>query len=235
MASRVLCDARAQVHACCWRLTDLRGNAKNLSGVQRIALRRATMNTPRTTTCVPQTGTAWTTCCRGLRAVVLFAAVGCSSNTEPTPAPEKSSEQNNVAYDVRRLRPRDDERLAAMFERLRKQAVAEGKQVAVLFSADWCEPCRRLELELANQHPEKSIGHVRVFEFKEEEWEAATRMEEFNNLRRRWYAPINSYPVLVLLNENGDKREEMKEAIERLEQAGEDPTLVAWFAGVRRG
>lgn len=169
----------------------------------------------------------------------MLAVAGCgeekkSSGPEAPVAPAASNAAvDEVGYDLRRLRPRNEEPLEQMFERMRAQAVAEGKIAAVLFSADWCEPCRRLELELGNVHPADKIGHVRIFELKEEEWDAVTRMNEFNALRRRWYAPVDSYPVLILLDEKGEKIEEMKEAIARLQQEGVEPTLDNWFAGVR--
>ena len=146
------------------------------------------------------------------------------------PAPEPAS----IGYDVRRLRPRNEETLAQMFERLRTAAVAEGKFAAVLFSADWCEPCRMLDLEFGNTHPAAAIGHVRIFEIKEEDWEAATRMNEVNALRTKWVPTINQYPVLVVLDEKGERIEEMQEATDRLEHAGQEPTLPTWFAALHR-
>ena len=165
--------------------------------------------------------------------LALTLALACSEPAPPAPLAKKATAAQKIGYDIRRLRPRNEERLDHMFERMRQQALKDGKQVAVLFSADWCEPCRRLELELGNEHPERQIGHVRILEMKEEDWEAVTRMDEFNALRRRWYAPLNSYPVFILLDDAGEKIEEMKEAIERLEQAGTEPTLSNWFAGSR--
>ena len=85
-----------------------------------------------------------------------------------------------MGYDLRRLRPVNDQPLEQMFERLLAQAQAEGKQVAVLFSANWCERCRRLELELGSLHPAGDIAHVRILELVEEDWEAVTRMNEFD-------------------------------------------------------
>lgn len=146
-------------------------------------------------------------------------------------APPKSPE--TVGYDIRRLRPRNEQPLAQMFDELHAKARAEGRHVAVLFSADWCEPCRTLELELGNLHPATDIGHVRIFELKEEDWERATRMNEFNDLRRRWSAPLNVYPLFVLLDEKGEKIEEMVEARDRLEQSGVEPTLPNWFRALR--
>lgn len=143
------------------------------------------------------------------------------------------TKEKKVGYDIRRLRPTDDRPLADMFDDMRAQALAEGKHVAVLFSADWCEPCRMLELELGNMHPESEIGHVRILEIKEEDWARVTRMNELNDLRRRWSAPLGVYPLFVLLDEKGEKIEEMPEAKERLEAAGEQATIPAWFRGVR--
>jgi hypothetical protein len=81
-------------------------------------------------------------------------------------------------------------------------------------------------------HPAADIGHVRIFELKEEEWEAATRMDEFAALRKRWYEPTDSYPVFIVLDDKGAKVEEMKEAIDRLEQQGVEPTVATWFRGL---
>jgi thiol-disulfide isomerase/thioredoxin len=134
-----------------------------------------------------------------------------------------------VGYDLRRLRPRDDEPLASMFERVRAEALREQKRVVVLFSADWCEPCRHLDLELGNTHPTSMIGDVRVLELKEDDWVAVARMDEFNSLRRRWEPVLNTYPLLILLDAAGGRVEEMKEAKLRLEAAGLDPTLPVWF------
>ncbi len=147
------------------------------------------------------------------------------ADAEAQPEPTAVEE---VGYDLRRLRP-TDEPLGERFDREARAAVAEGKRVAVLFSADWCEPCQVLELELGNLHPASVIGDVRIFQLKEEDWESATRMDEVNNLRVRWHPTKNSYPVLILLDEKLDKREEMKEAKERLEAEGVAPTLPNWL------
>lgn len=161
---------------------------------------------------------------------------GCSE-PPPAPKPEKAAKADkppaDVGYDLRRLRPRDEETLEAMFERLRAQALADGKRVAVLFSADWCEPCRELETELGNRHPAARIGDVRILELKEEDWQSAARMDEFNGLRKRWAPQTGSYPLLLLLDAEGKRTDEMKEAIARLEKAGVEPTLANWFAGTR--
>ena len=166
---------------------------------------------------------------------LLLACGGEATKPEARgPAPAEATE-TDVGYDLRRLRPRDEEALEMMFERLRTQALGEGKRVAVLFSADWCEPCRKLETELGNRHPAAQIGDVRVLELKEEDWKTATRMDEFDALRRRWSSDTGSYPLLLLLDAEGRKREEMKEAIDRLEAAGGEPTLARWFADTRPG
>ena len=138
-----------------------------------------------------------------------------------------------VGYDLRRLRPRDEETLAEMFDRQRALAAKDGKRVAALFSADWCEPCRLLETELGNRHPARQIGDVRILELKEEDWAAATRMDEFDALRKRWTGITGSYPLLLLLDDAGKKREEMKEAKDRLNAAGVPDTLADWFADTR--
>ena len=164
------------------------------------------------------------------------ALLSCSSEPAertPTPAPARA-EPAEVGYDLRTLRPRNEEPLTDMFERMRQQAKDEGKQVAVLFSAGWCEPCQRLELELGNMHPPSKIGHIRILELKEEDWAAVTRMNEFNDLRRRWYPALNSYPVFIVLDEQGEKVEEMKEAIARLRSAGNtEPSVADWFASMK--
>lgn len=172
-------------------------------------------------------------CSAALLASTLFGCgpTGADAPKQEAPAKSAASSETTVGYDVRRLRPRDEDPLESMFERMRAQALTEGKQVAVLFSADWCEPCRRLDAELGNLHPEAMIGGVRILELKEEDWQDATRLDEFNGLRKRWYPKTGSYPVLVLLDREGAKVEEMKEAIERLTQDGQEPTLANWFAG----
>jgi thiol-disulfide isomerase/thioredoxin len=170
-------------------------------------------------------------------ATCLFIHVlGCGEPppaSKPAPAPASKPAAETVGYDLRRLRPRDEEPLAAMFDRLAAQARGEDKRVAVLFSADWCKPCRELETELGNQHPREQIGDVRIFELKEEDWTKAARMDEFNELRRRWADQMGSYPLLMLLDGEGKRVEDMKEAIARLEAAKIEPTLAHWFADTR--
>lgn len=154
-----------------------------------------------------------------------------SAATSPTVAEQERDPL--VGYDLRRLRPRDDEPLADSFEQLHERAVDEGKRVAVLFSADWCEPCRHLDLELGNTHPASMIGDVRILELKEDDWSAVARMDEFNSLRRRWEPVLNTYPLLILLDREGKRVEEMKDAKDRLEAAGMQPTLPIWFESSR--
>ncbi len=170
------------------------------------------------------------------RALALILALGCGGGEAALPPSKATADaaadpDAPIAYDLRRLRPRDGETLGEMFDRNFAKARGEGKQVAVLFSADWCEPCRILDLELGNTHPRKAIGHVRIFEMKEEDWGAATRLDELAALRKRWYGFDDSYPVLVVLDADGKPREEMKDAIARLQAAGVDASLPNWFAG----
>lgn len=171
---------------------------------------------------------------RWIAASVLLAA--CDGEAEVVASVPESQAQAQreakVGYDIRRLRPRDGETLETMFGRMAEQTNEDGKRVAVLFSAAWCEPCRDLELELGNTHAPSKIGGFRVLELKEEDWMGASRMNEFNALRKRWYPKLDSYPVFVLLDEDEQKIEEMKEAIERLEGAGVEPTVSNWFEDV---
>jgi thiol-disulfide isomerase/thioredoxin len=164
---------------------------------------------------------------------LVLAACGDGSASPPASAPAASA-STKIGYDLRRLRPRDEEKLADMFERLRAQAVADGKLAAVLFSADWCEPCRALDLELGNTAEKSDIGHVRIFELKEEDWEAATRMDEYAALRKRWDDRANSYPLFIALDAEGKKIEEMREAIDRLGNEGVEPTVPNWLRGLSR-
>ena len=146
--------------------------------------------------------------------LALLIACGPSGEDASKTAPSKAAAANanaraeaKVGYDLRRLRPRNEEPLEAMFERMRAQALKDSKRVAVLFSADWCEPCKRLDTELGNTHPAAEIGDVRILEMKEEDWQDATRLDEFNELRKRWYPKTGTYPVLVLLDRDGAKVE----------------------------
>lgn len=166
----------------------------------------------------------------------LLILLGCGPAPEQKAAPKvvaKQAASGEVGYELRRLRPRDEEPLAGMFDRLRAQAVKDGKRVMVLFSADWCEPCREIEAELGSRHPAEKIGGVQILEVKEEDWTAVTRMDEFDKLRFRWSDVTGSYPLLLLLDEKGEKQEEMKEAIDRLTAAGVEPTLANWLADTR--
>lgn len=176
---------------------------------------------------------------RNIVSLCLVAGLAACS-AEPAKAPvdkaqaKESPSEAAVGYDLRTLRPRNEEKLVDMFERMRQKALADGKQVAVLFSAGWCEPCQRLELELGNMHPASQIEHVRILELKEEDWGAVTRMNEFNDLRRRWYPALNSYPVFIILDADGNKIEEMKEAIERLQGEGQsEPSVATWFESTK--
>ncbi|MGB1699020.1 MAG: hypothetical protein ACPHRO_03630 [Nannocystaceae bacterium] len=149
--------------------------------------------------------------------------------TAPT---AKRTELSMVGYDVRRLRPGDTP-LAESFERLRASTLRDGKRAAVLFSADWCEPCRDLAVELGNLHPAGLIDDVRIIELKEEEWQKSVRMDEFNGLRARWDRVLNRYPLFVVLDAQGDALEEMQQGRERLEAAGLAATIPNWFASLR--
>jgi len=166
-------------------------------------------------------------------AITALGACGSEPAAEPAARTAVAQAPRSVGYDLRRLRPRNEEKLVDMFERMRAQAKSEGKHVAVLFSADWCEPCRKLELELGNTQPEAAIGHVRILEIKEEDWSRVTRMNELNELRRRWSAPLGVYPLFVLLDAQGQKIEEMPEAKARLEAAGAEATIPGWFRGLK--
>lgn len=156
-----------------------------------------------------------------------IAFAGCQSKAEEaaSAAPAKAAQ---VGYDLRVIRPADEE-LGAEFDTLHARAVQEGKRVAVLFSADWCAPCKRIEAELGNLHPASQIGDVRIVMVKEEDWRDATRMKEFDGLRLRWSPAIGAFPLFVLLDEQGAQLEEMKKAIPRLEALGLEPTVANWF------
>ena len=178
----------------------------------------------------------------GFTATIIWSLTFASSCNKPNStelkeiateiAQPKTSRDGQTNYDLRRIRPGDNP-LAETFERLRKRAIQDGKRVAILFSADWCQPCLDLDLELGNRHPTSSIGDVRIFQLKEEEWEDATRLNEVNQLRAQWYPTLWSYPVFILLDDQGNKIEEMKEAKKRLESIHIEPTLANWFLSTR--
>jgi hypothetical protein len=183
--------------------------------------------------------------------VFLFTVVACGPNPAAPDAQDAAKAQTEgssadapstgkptdpnalVGYDLRKLRP-GERTLAAAFDDQFERAVAEGKRVVVFFSADWCEPCRAIDLELGNQHPAGEIGDVRILELKEEEWTAAQRIDEFEKLRLRWSDEIGSYPMVFLLDARGALVEEMKAAKTRLEAEGVPATLPSWFAHPKR-
>ncbi|RMG94387.1 MAG: hypothetical protein D6705_16235 [Deltaproteobacteria bacterium] len=165
----------------------------------------------------------------------LFLACGSTPPHDEGASATTSQADPLVGYDVRVLRPRNEEPLASQFERQRRAAVAEGKHVVAYFSAKWCEACQRLDLELGNMHPRSAIGHVRILELIEEDWEAATRMNEFNDLRTRFSPAVGTYPWFVLLDAEGNAVEEMREAKARLEGLGLTPTVDLWFEGLAHG
>lgn len=173
---------------------------------------------------------------RWLLVVSIAGGIGCREEQDRAAASVAADADSKtmVGYDLRRLRPRDTD-LSVMFDEQFQQARKEGKAVAVLFSAGWCEPCRTLELELGNFQPEESIGRMRILELKEEDWEGATRMNEFNELRRRWHPILNSYPLFYVLDDQGAGIEEMRDAIDRLKAQGVEPTIANWFRSVRQG
>jgi hypothetical protein len=168
--------------------------------------------------------------------MMVTAMAGCGTPGE-APAPEASEQKPDanpmVGYDLRSIRPRDGEALRDSFERQRHKALAEGKQVAVLLTADWCERCRMLELELGKMHPESMIAHIRILKLKEEDWEAVTRMNEFRDLNHRW-SPVLEYPMFVLLDDDGERVETEEGAKARLLGMGVEPTLPYWFESVRK-
>lgn len=181
---------------------------------------------------------------RGLRAGVALASailtVGCGKSdappataTDQSAAPAPTDDPHRlVGYDVRRVRPGGGT-LTEAFDGALARAQKDGQRPAVLFSADWCEPCRDLEIELGNMHPASAIGDVRIFILKEEEWQKAVRMDEYNGLRTRWDTVINSYPLFVVLDDDGAPIEEMQAGRERLESSEVAATLPNWFAGLR--
>lgn len=173
---------------------------------------------------------------RWILASILAGGTACDAEPDaPARGSEGEASENAgqvIGYDLRRLRP-NEKKLSEVFDAQFARSLEEGKRVAVFFSAQWCAPCRRLEVEFGNAYPADQIGDVRIFELKEEDWKDAMRMDEFNGLRRRWYAALGSYPLVILLDAEGNKVEEMKEAKERLEAVGVDPTLPNWFSDTR--
>jgi thiol-disulfide isomerase/thioredoxin len=167
-------------------------------------------------------------------AILAASLLACEPAPEPNSESGKSAAKVDddplVGYDLRRLRPIDDEPLAGMFDRIHATAKADGKRVVVLFSADWCEPCKHLDLELGNMHPSSMISGFRILELKEDDWKAAARMDEYNDLRSRWEPVVGSYPLVVMLDDQGKRVDEMKEAKARLEAQGLEPTLPIWLS-----
>lgn len=179
-------------------------------------------------------------CFAGMALTGAVSMTGCGKADAPTPAateeasaPKPPEDPHRlVGYDVRRVRPGAGA-LAEAFDGALARAQKDGQRPAVLFSADWCEPCRDLEIELGNMHPASAIGDVRIFILKEEEWQKAVRMDEYNGLRTRWDKVINSYPLFVVLDDEGATIEEMQAGRERLESSEVAATLPNWFAGLR--
>lgn len=173
--------------------------------------------------------TAWAFCA-GLAACG-EAATSAPAGAEARPVPEGA---RDVGYDLRVLKPRESEPLSATFERLAAQAQKESKHVVLLFSADWCNKCKKLDLELGNLHPAGAIGHVRLFKLVEEHWSEAMRTDEFEALRKRFSgSEAGTYPLMVALDDKLERREEMRDAIRRLEEAGRPPKLAEWFAALQ--
>lgn len=160
------------------------------------------------------------------------AASSLRSDSERDDAAKLDPIDKKVGYDLRQLRP-GGKSLEEAFDGSRARALADGKRVAVLFSADWCAPCKKLEAELGNTQPQSQIGDVRIVMVKEEDWRDATRMSEFDKLRLRWSTVVGQFPYFVLLDEDGHVLEEMKQAVDRLEGEGVEPTVANWFDNAR--
>jgi thiol-disulfide isomerase/thioredoxin len=157
--------------------------------------------------------------------VLVVGGAACDQSTEvQVAAPEKK-----IGYDLRMLRP-GEQKLDEQFDAIRSNSVGEGKRVAVLFSADWCAPCKKLEAELGNTQPASQIGDVRIVMVKEEDWRDATRMKEFDGLRLRWSPAVGAFPLFIMLDDEGNELEEMKKAIPRLEGEDLEPTIANWFS-----
>ncbi len=177
-------------------------------------------------------------------AALLLVGIACGSEGSVEPTADAAARRDGaaidatqdpselVAYDIRSLRP-TEERLGERFDRLLAQANKDNKRVAVLFSADWCESCRVLTHELGAMHPRSMIGDVRIFELKEEDWEAEMRGDELTGLRVRFHPAIGTYPLFVLLDREGKVLEEMKVGATRLQDNGLTPTLALWFESAR--
>jgi hypothetical protein len=173
---------------------------------------------------------------------LLIAAMlpGCGSSTvsKVGPANTNVGEASPAApalvrFDIRELKP-TPEPLVERFDHTAQEARAENKDVVVFFSADWCNACRDVELDLGGLHAPEEIDHVRILQLKEEAWEKQGRLDEFNTLRERWSDEMFTYPMIVLLDGAGKKREDMNQAKTRIEADGTTPTFVRWFAGIRK-
>ena len=140
------------------------------------------------------------------------AAKTADAAATPAAAPAK------VGYDLRRLRPRDGETLEAMFERLRGRALADDKRVAVLFSADWCAPCKRESSTIADQYDRwrsetgvkliavsiddaRSTARVAPY-VNGQDWDYEVYLDPNGDLKRA--LNVNNVPHTFLLNGKGE-------------------------------